>query len=187
MGIAALACAEAASALEWFCVRSQPKHEHVAAANLRRHYGFEVMNPRLRFKRATLRGSVWVTEPVFPGYLFARFVWSQSLRAVMHTFGVVGVVHFGSHWPTLPENIIDDLRTLLGPEEIRVIVQTVNPGDEVEVVGGSFDGFRGVVTRVMPARDRVAVLMDFFGRQTTVEVGLNALLNKKARFATQLI
>lgn len=162
----------------WYCVRSQPKHEHIAAANLRRNHGFDVLNPRIRFKRVTARGSVWVTEPVFPGYLFACFNWSQFLRTVVHTNGVSGVVHFGEFWPTIPENAIHELRHLVGEDEVRTIQQTVEVGEEVELSEGAFAGFTGVVTRVMPARDRVAVLMDFFGQQTVVEVGMGALITK---------
>ena len=40
----------------WFCVRSQPKHEHIAAANLRRNPDIDVLNLRIRFKRSTRRG-----------------------------------------------------------------------------------------------------------------------------------
>jgi len=58
--------------LAWFCVRSQPKHEHIAAARLRES-GLEVFLPRIRFKKHSVRGPVWVTEALFPNYLFARF------------------------------------------------------------------------------------------------------------------
>src|SRR5437868_5588543 len=96
----------------WFCVRSQPRHEHIAAANLRRRHQFEIINPRIRFKRATSRGPIWVTESLFPNYLFARFSWKTALETVQHTGGVAGVVHFGSYWPTVPDNAISELRQL---------------------------------------------------------------------------
>lgn len=186
MTVSALGIAGATD-IAWYCLRSQPKHEHVAAANLRRLYGFSVLNPRIRFKKVTRRGMVWVTEPVFPSYLFARFDRSQSMNAVMHAPGVAGVVHFGAYWPTIPQGMMEELYALVGDEEVRMIEQTLNVGDEVEIVDGGFCGFTGVVTRLMPARDRVAVLMDFFGRQTLVEVGRNAVTNRELRFPNQLI
>ena len=33
---------------QWYCLRSQPKHEHIAAAQLRRSMGIEVFCPRVR-------------------------------------------------------------------------------------------------------------------------------------------
>jgi transcriptional antiterminator RfaH len=162
--------------LAWFCVRSQPKHEHIAAANLRQQQQTEVFNPRIRFKRATRRGPIWVTESLFPNYVFARFNWKQTLRLVHHTPGVAGVVHFGMRWPTIPDAVIGELRAAVGEEELRVLGETLEAGDEVQISGGAFHGLQGVVTRVMPARARVAVLLEFLGRQSTVEVERNAVV-----------
>ncbi len=164
--------------LAWFCLRSQPKHEHIAAAHLRRRDNIEVFVPRIRFKRKTRHGLVWVTEALFPNYLFARFDWNSSLRQIYHSPGVSGVVHFGSHWPVIPEQVIDDLRTALGENEIHVIPEEVSPGDPVQIVGGSFHGLHAVVARVMPGAKRVAILMDFLGSQTAVELDLGMVIKK---------
>lgn len=154
----------------WFCVRSQLKHEHIAAATLRQLPETEVFNPRIRFKRATRRGPVWVTESLFPNYLFARFDWRLSLRLIHHTGGVAGIVHFGSRWPTIPDAAIAELRSAIGENELRVIDPSLNIGQEVRISGGAFDGLEGIITRVIPGRQRVAVLLDFLGRQSTVEL-----------------
>ena len=53
----------------WYCVRSQYKHEHIAGAHLRKLDGVTVFCPRIRFKRESRRGVVWVTEGMFPCYL----------------------------------------------------------------------------------------------------------------------
>jgi transcriptional antiterminator RfaH len=161
-------------------VRSQPRHEHIAAAHLRRHEQLEVFSPRLRFKRATRRGPVWVTEPLFPSYLFAKFDWRMWLREVEHTPGVAAVVHFGLVWPTVPEEVIAELKSRVDATETRVIDEVYHEGDEVEVKGGLLDGWHAVVTRVMPARRRVAVLLDFLGRQTLVELDKSMLRKREA-------
>jgi hypothetical protein len=38
------------------------------------------------------------------------------------------------------------------------------------VAQGSFLGFRGIVVRLMPSRQRVQILLDFLGRTTVAEV-----------------
>jgi transcriptional antiterminator RfaH len=124
---------------------------------------------------------MWVTESMFPTYLFARFNWKRSLDAVRHTFGVSGVVHFGGFWPMIPNQTIEDLRTLIGDEGIRLVERAVQVGEEVEIASGAFEGFRGIVARVMPARDRIAVLLDFLGRQTTVEFPMNGIVRDQSR------
>ncbi len=154
----------------WFCLRSQPKHEHIAAAHLKAMEGVGVFLPRVRFQRTTRQGLVWVTEALFPSYLFARFDWHASLRQVQAARGVSGVVHFGARWPVIADGVIADLKQAFGAEELHVISTVLQPGDSVEIAEGAMRGLRAVVSRVMPSRERVAVLLEFLGRQTTIEV-----------------
>jgi transcriptional antiterminator RfaH len=165
-------------AAEWFCVRSQPKHEHIAAAHLKKISDAEIFLPRIRFKRATVRGAVWATEALFPGYLFARFVWPAQLRAVQSARGVSGIVHFGDRWPTIAEAIIQDLRAALGAEELHIVDAALAPGDVVRVAEGSLRGLLATVAQVRSGQERVAVLMEFLGRQTTVELPANVLIRE---------
>ena len=163
-------------ALAWFCLRAQPKHEHIAAAHLRKEPDIEVYLPRIRFRRATRRGPVWFTEALFPNYLFARFDLAACLRGVCHTRGVRGVVHFGDRWSIVPEAVIEELRATVGADRVHVIREELQSGEAVQIAGGVFHGLRAVITRVMPSRERVAVLLEFLGRQTTVELPGEALI-----------
>ena len=160
------------SGLAWFCMRAQPKHEHIAAARLREMENIEVFVPRIRFKRPTIRKPIWVTEALFPSYFFARFDWHTSLRRVRYCAGVSGVVHFGDDWPIVPDSAIAQLRALVGEKELHVIPADLAPGDRIKIVGGAFHGFDAVVSQVMPASERVAVLMEFLGRETVARVHL---------------
>lgn len=164
----------------WFCVHSQPKREHIAAARLSEDADIEVFFPRVRFRRLTRKGPVWVTEALFPNYLFARFDPAISLRKVHHASGVRGVVHFGNRWPTIPDAVIEELRAAIGPECVRQLPQELKPGDEVQLTG-ALHGLAAVVSRVMPGRKRVAVLMEFLGRQTMVELGSEAVVRIEPR------
>jgi len=161
---------------QWFCLHAQPRHEHIAAAHLHKLEGVEVFLPRIRFQRATRQGKVWVTEALFPGYLFARFDWQQSLRTVHHARGVRCVVHFGDRWPTLDPFLIGELRQAVGTEAPLMIPAPFSPGDEVKIVAGAFSGFSAIVSHLRPGRERIAVLLDFLGRQTTVQVPESAVI-----------
>ena len=163
---------------EWFCVRSQPKHEHIAAAHLKQLSSVELFLPRIRFRRTTARGPVWTTEALFPGYFFARFMWPTELRAVQHARGVRGIVHFGDRWPTIADSVIAELRTVVGNEELRVVSDALIPGDVVCVAEGSLRGLLAVVAQVRSGSDRVAVLMDFLGRQAMVEFPVASLVRE---------
>ena len=159
----------------WFCVRTHPKREHIAAAHLRQA-GIEVVLPRIRYKKASRRGPFWITETLFPCYLFARFDWRTSLRMVRHSSGVSRVVSFGSHWPTVPDSAIAELRQAVGENELHIIEEQVAPGDEVQIAGGAFHGLTALVQQVFPARHRVRVLLEFLGRQTAIEMDAEALV-----------
>ena len=160
----------------WFCLRSQPRHEHIAARHLRQMEDVEVFNPCIKFARPTRNGPMWIVESLFPNYLFARFDWTCSLPKVHYAPGISGVVHFGSQWPCIPDETIAELRANLGPNELHLIPKDFQPGEQVKMAGGIFHGLTAVITQVMPGRERVLVLMDFLGRQTTVEVTTNGIV-----------
>ena len=164
--------------VNWFCLRSQPKHEHIAAAHLRKMADVEVFLPRVRFQRATRQGMAWVTEALFPNYLFARFDWETQLRQVQAARGVGGVVHFGDRWPVIEPAVIADLQAAIGTDELHTIATQLTPGDGVEIAEGAMRGLHAVVSRVIPSRERVAVLLDFLGRQTTIEVPLHSVIKE---------
>src|SRR5260370_4007080 len=142
----------------WFCIRTQPKHEHIAAGHLKKEPDIEVYLPRIRFKRPSRRGPVWVTEALFPNYLFARFDLAVWLRKVHHAQGVRGVLHFGDRWPAIPAGGIEDLRATVGADQVHVIMAELHPGETVVISVGAFDGLEGGVTRLVPGRERVAGL-----------------------------
>ncbi len=164
--------------ITWFCLHSQPKHEHIAAAHLRKMEDVEVFLPRIRFKRVTSQGMVWVTEALFPGYLFAAFDWETALRRVQSAHGVQGVVHFGGHWPVISDEIIRDLQQTMGTTDVQTIIPDFVPGDAVQVVDGTLRGLRAVISSVMTGQDRVAVLMELLGRQTTVELKTSSIIKE---------
>ena len=171
----------------WFCLRSQLKHEHIAAAHLRRQCELDVFVPSIRFQRATRYGPVWVTEALFPSYLFARFDWTTSLRRVHYSPGVFEVVHFGCHWPVVPDQAIEELQAVCGTDDVHVIDSQFAPGDAVQIAGGSFHGLQAVVARVMPARQRVAVLMEFLGTQIQIEMDLSKVIKETKLRRSELV
>lgn len=154
----------------WFCVKTQPKHEKLAAQLLRSRVGLEVFSPVLRFQRATVTGRKWFEEALFPGYIFGRFPFRTHYRLVASSMGVTKIVGFGGQPAVVDAGVIEDLRMFVQDNETIEILPQIVPGDEVTVLDGPFRGLRAVVTRIMPAKERVAVLLDLLGTQREVEV-----------------
>ncbi|HSI10792.1 MAG TPA: transcription termination/antitermination NusG family protein [Chthoniobacter sp.] len=165
---------------KWFCLRSQLKHEHIAAARLRQCEGIEVFCPRVRIQRSTRRGLVWFTEALFPNYLFAKFEWTQSQALVRSCQGVSGIVRFGDHVPEVPGGALDGLRLYMEDAELKTVAFSIVAGDDVEIVEGPFRGQNGVVKQLLPARERVKVLLEVLGGVTEVDLSLTAVFKEAA-------
>jgi transcriptional antiterminator RfaH len=159
----------------WFCLKVQSKHEHIAEAHLAQK-GLEVFNPRIRFRRTTRQAQVWVTEALFPGYVFARLDVNLNLGAIRYLPGVRDIVHFGRRWPAIPDEAIAELQKAIGPEKVHEVPTDLAAGDSVKIAGGVFHGLDAVISRVLPARERVLILLNFLGRQATVEIGAEKLI-----------
>lgn len=160
----------------WFCLRSQPKREHIAAAHLRNIPTLDVFCPRLRVRKATRRGLVTFIECLFPNYLFAKFDPKSLLDKVKHSPSVTTIVHFGNRLPKVPEEVIADLRTAFPEGEILDCDRHVEVGDEVTIGEGPFLGMKATVLRVMTPYQRVEVLLDMLGRATPVVVNPGVLV-----------
>ena len=153
----------------WYCARTKPKHEHIAAANLNRTLGLEVFNPRLRMERATRRGVVRTIEPLFPCYVFVQ-CGSSAWNDIRFVTGVSSLVRFGQRITPVPDPVIQELKECFEAEEPLEVEDRLFPGAEVAVAEGAFRGFQAVVLRVLPSKQRVQILLDILGRQTLVEL-----------------
>jgi len=164
----------------WYCLRSQAKHEHIAAAHLRLLEEVTVFCPRIRFKRATRQGVVWVTEAMFPGYLFAHFDLMTMHRKVRYANGVSGIVRFADRYPTIDEASLENLVAHTDPTGVKEINYNLSEGDCVRISDGIFAGLDAVVVKVLPAKERVRVLMEFLGRKIEAEVDHGSVLRQTA-------
>ncbi|MFZ4774726.1 MAG: transcription termination/antitermination protein NusG [Terrimicrobiaceae bacterium] len=155
----------------WYCLKTRPRQERSAKIALMKEAGVELFCPLLRFERARKSGRVRVTEAMFPGYLFARFMFSTHFRLVASANGVSTIVSFGGHPATVSDEVINELRAAVadGGETIEIPTK-LSIGEEVQVVAGPFQGIRAVVTSLLPARQRVTVLLELLGMEREVEV-----------------
>lgn len=155
----------------WYCAKTKPKQDHIAAAGLRHRLGLEVFSPRLRSEQTTIRGVVKrITEPVFPGYVFVRCFLDEHIGQIRHISGISGLVSFGGRIPQVPAEVLEDLRRCFGVEELLPLRKDPRPGDEVTVTRGAFMGMQALVLQSWPARRRVQILLEILGRPTPVEM-----------------
>jgi len=164
---------------QWFVLRSQTKREHIAAKILTDLEGVEVFCPRIRYKKATRRGKIWWIEPLFPGYLLAKFHFPTHSRQVTASHGISTIVNFGTETPYLAEEIVEGIRTMVHSEAEEEIIEfspKIEEGDEVEVADGAFKGVSGTVIEPIPSQDRVKILIELLSQPQIIEVDLYSLL-----------
>lgn len=170
----------------WFCVRSQPKHEHIAAANLKQMPEVEVFNPRLRCRKITRRGPVMFVESLFPNYLFVRSK-AAALEEIKYAAGVCYIVHFGDRYPTIPETVMQELKDNFDKCESQLFLEVPDEGETVTITDKALYGLEGVVLRVLPAKERVQVLLDMLGRTAMVELNLKSVVTDRRALGRTLV
>lgn len=111
-----------------------------------------------------------VERHVFPGYVLVNMILSEeSWYVVRNTPGVTGFVGMGNDPTALrPEEVQQILRRM--EAEAPHVKVTFKVGERVRIVDGPFNDFRGQVAEIDMERTKVRVMVNFFGRETPVEL-----------------
>jgi transcriptional antiterminator NusG len=111
-----------------------------------------------------------IERRVFPGYILVNMILSEeSWYVVRNTPGVTGFVGMGnSPTPLRPEEVAQIIKRM--EAEAPRIKVTFKSGERVRIVDGPFNDFRGTVSEIDMERAKVRVMVNFFGRETPVEL-----------------
>jgi transcriptional antiterminator NusG len=114
-----------------------------------------------------------VTRKVYPGYVLVNMVLDdETWHAVRGTPGVTGFVGgMGADAVPVPESELRYIlrsQTKAGAEPKAKPKITFQIGQSVKVIDGPFTEFIGTVNEIHPERNKVTVLVSFFGRETPV-------------------
>jgi transcriptional antiterminator NusG len=111
-----------------------------------------------------------VERHVFPGYVLVNMILTEeSWYVVRNTPGVTGFVGMGNQpTPLRPEEVSQILRRM--EAEAPHVKVTFKVNERVRIVDGPFNDFRGTVAEIDQERNKVRVMVNFFGRETPVEL-----------------
>ena len=111
-----------------------------------------------------------VERHVFPGYVLVNMILEEdSWFVVRNTPGVTGFVGMGDDpTPLRREEVASILRRM--ENEAPTFKVTYKQGDRVRIVDGPFNDFRGIVDEIYMERSKIRVMVNFFGRETPVEL-----------------
>lgn len=167
-----------APGLKWYVVQVYSGYEQkvklslaerIKQADMDAFFG-EVLIPTETVQDPT-KGKRVSSKTFYPGYIFVQMVMNdEAWHVVRDTPKVTGFVG-GRHPQPVP------------PPEIQSVVQQVeegaakprprvmfSQGDHVRVNDGAFANFTGTIEEVIPAKQKVRVLVSIFGRATPVEL-----------------
>ena len=107
---------------------------------------------------------------MFPCYVLVNIILSdESWYVVRNTPGVTGFVGMGNDPTALrPEEVQQILRRR--EAEAPHVKVTFKVGERVRIVDGPFNDFRGQVAEIDMETTKVRVMVNFFGRETPVEL-----------------
>ena len=111
-----------------------------------------------------------VERHIFPGYVLVNLALSEeSWYVVRNTPGVTGFVGMGNTPTALRPEEVNQIIKRMEAESPTVKV-TFKVGERVRIVDGPFNDFRGNVAEIDMERTKVRVMVNFFGRETPVEL-----------------
>lgn len=111
-----------------------------------------------------------VERRVFPGYILVEMVMDEdSWYVVRNTPNVTGFVGMGNDPTPLRQEEVDVIMERMSSETPRVKVN-FKVGEKVRIISGPFNDFPGTVANIDPDKAKVRVMVNFFGRDTPVEL-----------------
>jgi transcriptional antiterminator NusG len=162
----------------WFVIHCYSGYENKVRHNLEqriesmdmKNYIFDVVVP-IEEEIEVKDGKRKIVERrVFPGYILVNMIMSEeSWYVVRNTPGVTSFVGMGNEpIPLRPEEVAKIIKRMeADAPRIRL---TFRKGERVRITDGPFNEFRGTVDEIDMDRAKVRVMVNFFGRETPVEL-----------------
>ncbi len=169
----------------WYVIHTYSGYEEAVAKNLKQRVEsfkiedkiFDVIVPREKKIRIRDGKRKEVEEKLYPGYVLVQMiVTDESWYVVRNTPNVSGFVGAGVTPVPLTQEEVDVLMKRV-KQEVPQFKINVEEGDVVKITDGPFKDFDGKVSEVDKERGKVKVLVNMFGRDTSVE--LDSLQIKK--------
>lgn len=169
----------------WYIVHTYSGHEERVKNNLEirisnldmGHKIFEVVMPTEKTFEINKAGDrVSVDKRIFPGYIIVHMVMDdESWYVVRNTPGVTGFVSVEDEVEKRPKPVPleqDEVDRILGHISTQkpTVTSGLLAGDIVKINEGPFADFIGSIDEVFLERNKVRVLVSFFGRETPVEL-----------------
>lgn len=170
----------------WYAIHTYSGYEENVTHNLQQRIEsmdmhdkiFNVLVPKEKKIKIKNGKRKFVEEKIFPGYVLVEMIVNDdSWYVVRNTPNVTGFIGTGTIPTPVSEDEIKSLQKRMGIDEPEYKID-VQVNDTVKIVDGPFKNFEGKVAEIDQSRGKIKVLVNLFGRETSVE--LDFLQVKKA-------
>jgi len=131
---------------KWIAVYTKSRHEKVVIQELEKK-NIEAYCPIIKKRRQWSDRKRWVEFPLFRSYVFAKIELKNSLF-ILQTMGVHHIVKFQGNISIIPNEIIQNIKSMIDRGFTVEQVEYFVKGDEVKVVDGPLKGMEGIVVKI---------------------------------------
>ena len=159
----------AADTSRWYALKTKPNQEDRAVRNLTAWH-VETFSPKFKARRLNqfTGAATYVTQSLFPRYIFARFSQSDLLHKVCYTRGVHSVVSFGGKPAPVDDEIMEILKVRVDDDGLVRMGEELQIGDKVVIQTGPLKSLIGIFERELKDSNRVAILLSCVSYQGRV-------------------
>ena len=170
----------------WYVVQCWLRKESVIAAQLEGQ-GFECFLPKYKSLREWSDRKKEVERPLFPGYLFCRFDYTQR-RPIVVTPGVLQIVGCGRTPTPVEDREIQSIQIAVASGVPGQPWPYLEVGEKVRIHTGTLSGLEGILVN-FKGNHRVVLSVTLLQRSVALEVDLSwvASLEKRSEKKLQRI
>ena len=166
---------------QWYVVNTYSGHELAVKEKLEmrtesmgmQDYIFRVIIPEtteVEVKDGVKKEKV---TKMFPGYVLVEMITTdEAWYIVRNTPGVTGFIGSSGKGakptPLLPQEI-DRILASMGMSRVNIDAE-MNIGDVVSIIDGPFKGMSGKIDTIDSENNRLTIIIDLFGQETSVDV-----------------
>ena len=154
----------------WYVIHTKPRQEQRALINLQQQ-GYQCYLPMIAIEKLSRERLHVIEEPLFPRYLFISLDasrYGQNWSPIRSTWGVSGLVSFGSEPAKINSGLIDLLRQQehgLSEDPQRLF----STGENLLVAEGPFAGLPAVY-QMASGENRAMVLIELMGKSAQMQI-----------------
>jgi transcriptional antiterminator NusG len=171
---------------QWFVVNTYSGHESKVAEKLEMRAEsmnmedciFRVIVPEQKEVEVKDGVTKEKMKKMFPGYIIVEMIMTdEAWFVVRNTPGVTGFIGSsgkGAKPTALQPQEVDKILSNMGMSRID-LDEDLEIGAKVKIIGGPFNGMYGKIDTIDLPNQKINLLVDLFGQETTVEVELNQI------------